>query len=77
MGTQVIGEMGEDHLDFFLLDRSIMGSWVLLSVRVHLWREMRGHGMTKQLFPAESMYQSADIIVETASGIESCESVGR
>ena len=54
-----------------------MGSWVLLSVRVHLWREMRGHGMTKQLFPAESMYQSADIIVETASGIESCDSVGR
>ena len=38
---------------------------------------MRVHGMTKQLFLAESMYQSADVIVVTASGIEPCESVGR
>ena len=30
MGTQVIGERSEDHSDFFLLDRSIMGSWVLI-----------------------------------------------
>ena len=30
MGTRIIRERGEDNSDFFLLDRSIMGSWVLI-----------------------------------------------
>ena len=47
--TQSQRKRGNDHSDFFRLYRAIVGLWLPFagSVRVHLQRETRVHGMIR------------------------------
>ena len=63
-GFQFQGKRGNDHSGFFRLSRGVTGIWVpfACSVRVHLWREMRVHGMIRCLVSAWSRCWSGNIL---------------
>ena len=50
LGTESQEKRNDGHSGFFRLYRGVMGLWVPFAcffVRVHLWREMRVHGMIR------------------------------
>ena len=66
LGTESQEKRNDDHSGFFRLYRGVMGLWVPFAcffVRVHLWREMRVHGMTRWFVSALSLGWSEDSLV--------------
>ena len=66
LGTQSQDKRSDDHSGFFRLYRGVMGPWVPFAcffVRVHLWREMRVHGMIRWFLSALSLGWSEGILV--------------
>ena len=66
LGTQSQKKRSDVHSGFFRLYRGVMGLWVPFAyffVRVHLWREMRVHGMIRRFILALSLGWSEGILV--------------
>ena len=59
------GKGGDDHSGFISLYRGIVGLWILVacSLRVHLRREMRVHGMIRWLVSASSKCWTGNILI--------------
>ena len=64
LGFQLQEKGGDDHSGFFRLSRGVMGIWVpfAYSVRVHLWRAMKVHGMIRWLVSVSSRCWSRNIL---------------
>ena len=70
LGTRSQGKRGGDHSGLFRLQgrHGALGSLCLLSVRVHLQREMRVHGMIRWLVSALSGCWPGNILVKLSLG---------
>ena len=66
LGTKPQEKRSDDQSGLFSLYRGVMGPWVPFAcffVRVHLWREMRVHGMIRRFILALSLGWSEGILV--------------